>query len=70
MQECECYIKNAPSREPFHTRNDMLIFITLGKENEIRTELTLNDQEKLGIADSLWLKIIHTPGWFPIATEI
>ncbi|WP_178018673.1 NADH-dependent flavin oxidoreductase [uncultured Paenibacillus sp.] len=43
--------------------------ITLGKENEIRTELTLNDQEKLGIAEPLWLKIIHTPGWFPIAEK-
>ena len=44
--------------------------VTLGKENEIRTGLTLNDQEKLGIADSLWLKIINTPGWFPISTKI
>lgn len=43
--------------------------VTLGKENEIRTALNLNDQEKLGIADSLWLKIIHTPGWFPITTK-
>ncbi|OXM87115.1 NADH-dependent flavin oxidoreductase [Paenibacillus rigui] len=43
--------------------------ITLGKENEIRTELTLNDQEKLGIAEPLWLKIVHTPGWFPIADK-
>ncbi|MBB6731534.1 NADH-dependent flavin oxidoreductase [Cohnella zeiphila] len=38
-----------------------------GKENEIRTELTLNDQERLGIADPLWQRIIQTPGWFPIA---
>ncbi|WP_136605539.1 NADH-dependent flavin oxidoreductase [Paenibacillus dokdonensis] len=44
--------------------------ITLGKENEIRTELTLNDREKLGIAESLWLKIIHTPGWFPMAEKV
>ncbi|MCT1401433.1 NADH-dependent flavin oxidoreductase [Paenibacillus sp. p3-SID867] len=44
--------------------------VTLGKENEIRTELTLNDQAKLGIAHSLWLKIINTPGWFPISTKI
>lgn len=43
--------------------------ITLGKENEIRTELTLNDQEKLGIAEPLWIKIINTPGWFPIADK-
>lgn len=44
--------------------------IALGKENEIRTELTLNDQEKLGIAEPLWLKIINTPGWFPIADKV
>lgn len=40
--------------------------INLDKENEIRTELTLNDQDKLGISEPLWLKIINTPGWFPI----
>ncbi|MWV42613.1 NADH-dependent flavin oxidoreductase [Paenibacillus sp. HJL G12] len=44
--------------------------ITLGKENEIRTELTLKDKEHLGIAETLWLKIINTPGWFPIADKV
>lgn len=43
--------------------------ITQGKESEIRTELTLNDQEQLGISDPLWQKIINTPGWFPIANQ-
>jgi len=43
--------------------------VASGKENEIRTELTLNDQEKLGISDPLWNKIVHTPGWFPIADQ-
>ncbi|MBP1976566.1 2,4-dienoyl-CoA reductase-like NADH-dependent reductase (Old Yellow Enzyme family) [Cohnella thailandensis] len=43
--------------------------VASGKENEIRTELSLNDQEKLGISDPLWNKIVHTPGWFPIADQ-
>ncbi len=44
--------------------------ITQGKESEIRTEFTLNDQEKLGISDHLWKKNINVPGWFPIANPI
>ncbi|GIO52411.1 NADH-dependent flavin oxidoreductase [Paenibacillus cineris] len=43
--------------------------VTQGREDEIRTEITLHDQEKLGIADPLWHKIVHTPGWFPIAGQ-
>ncbi|MEC0177661.1 NADH-dependent flavin oxidoreductase [Paenibacillus favisporus] len=43
--------------------------VTQGRENEIRTEITLHDQEKLGIANPLWHKIVHTPGWFPIAKD-
>ncbi|MBJ9988909.1 NADH-dependent flavin oxidoreductase [Paenibacillus sp. S28] len=43
--------------------------VTQGRESEIRTEITLHDQEKLGIADPLWHKIVHTPGWFPIAGQ-
>lgn len=43
--------------------------VTQGREDEIRTEITLDDQEKLGIADPLWHKIVHTPGWFPIAGQ-
>jgi len=38
-----------------------------GQEGEIRTEITLNDRDRLGISDSLWQQIVHTPGWFPIA---
>ncbi|MBB3129073.1 2,4-dienoyl-CoA reductase-like NADH-dependent reductase (Old Yellow Enzyme family) [Paenibacillus rhizosphaerae] len=44
--------------------------VAQGRENEIRTEITLHDQEKLGIADRLWHKIVHTPGWFPIAGHV
>jgi len=40
--------------------------IAQGRESEIRTEITLKDQGKLGISDHLWNKIIGTPGWFPI----
>lgn len=43
--------------------------VTQGREDEIRTEITLHDQEKLGIADPLWHKIVHTPGWFPITGQ-
>ncbi|RED37022.1 NADH-dependent flavin oxidoreductase [Paenibacillus sp. VMFN-D1] len=43
--------------------------VTQGREDEIRTEITLDDQEKLGIADPLWHKIVNTPGWFPIAGQ-
>lgn len=43
--------------------------VTQSRENEIRTEITLDDQEKLGVADPLWHKIVHTPGWFPIAGQ-
>ncbi|WP_145135952.1 NADH-dependent flavin oxidoreductase [Paenibacillus sp. Y412MC10] len=43
--------------------------VTQGREDEIRTEIALHDQEKLGIADPLWHKIVHTPGWFPIAGQ-
>ncbi|OZB96598.1 NADH-dependent flavin oxidoreductase [Paenibacillus sp. XY044] len=44
--------------------------VTQGKENEIRTVITLTDQEKLGISDPLWHKIVQTPGWFPIASQV
>lgn len=44
--------------------------VSQGKEKEICTELTLNDQEKLGISDPLWQKMINTPGWFPIAKQV
>ncbi len=43
--------------------------LTQGKEGEIRTEITLNDRDRLGISDSLWQQIVHTPGWFPIADQ-
>ncbi|NOU94362.1 NADH-dependent flavin oxidoreductase [Paenibacillus sp. LMG 31456] len=37
-----------------------------GRESEIKTTLTKDDQERLVIPDPLWQAIIHTPGWFPV----
>jgi 2,4-dienoyl-CoA reductase-like NADH-dependent reductase (Old Yellow Enzyme family) len=36
-----------------------------GRENEIVTKLSKNDQDRLVIPDPLWQAIINTPGWFP-----
>ena len=43
--------------------------IALGEDTKIRTELSLHDRANLGISEPLWLKIINTPGWFPIADK-
>lgn len=40
--------------------------IVTGKEDEIRTTLHMNDQEKLSIPTPLWQTITNVPGWFPI----
>jgi len=37
-----------------------------GRENEIKTTLSKEDQERLVVPTPLWQAIIHTPGWFPI----
>ncbi len=37
-----------------------------GRESEIATTLSKQDQEKLVIPDYLWGAIINTPGWFPV----
>lgn len=36
------------------------------KEQDIRTELSVEDREKLIVPESLWNVIINTPGWFPV----
>jgi 2,4-dienoyl-CoA reductase-like NADH-dependent reductase (Old Yellow Enzyme family) len=36
-----------------------------GREAEIVTKLSKDDQERLVIPDPLWQAIINTPGWFP-----
>jgi 2,4-dienoyl-CoA reductase-like NADH-dependent reductase (Old Yellow Enzyme family) len=37
-----------------------------GKESEIRTTLTKDDQDRLVVPDPLWQAIMNTPGWFPV----
>ncbi|WP_047154106.1 NADH-dependent flavin oxidoreductase [Aneurinibacillus tyrosinisolvens] len=37
-----------------------------GRESEIRTTLTKDDQERLVVPDPLWQAIMNTPGWFPV----
>jgi 2,4-dienoyl-CoA reductase-like NADH-dependent reductase (Old Yellow Enzyme family) len=37
-----------------------------GREDDIATTLSKNDQEKLVIPDDLWHAAINTPGWFPV----
>jgi 2,4-dienoyl-CoA reductase-like NADH-dependent reductase (Old Yellow Enzyme family) len=41
-----------------------------GRELEIQTELSKNDQARLVIPDPLWQAIINTPGWFPIVEKV
>ena len=37
-----------------------------GRESEIRTTLTKEDQERLVVPTPLWQAVIHMPGWFPV----
>ncbi|WP_416150403.1 NADH-dependent flavin oxidoreductase [Salipaludibacillus sp. HK11] len=37
-----------------------------GREKEIRTELSVDDREKLVVPESLWNAIVNSPGWFPV----
>lgn len=41
--------------------------VETGKETEIRTLLTNDDQKELVIPNELWQAIMNTPGWFPVA---
>jgi 2,4-dienoyl-CoA reductase-like NADH-dependent reductase (Old Yellow Enzyme family) len=40
--------------------------VQAGRESEIKTTVTKNDQEKLVVPDVLWSAIMNTPGWFPV----
>ncbi|GGG03203.1 NADH-dependent flavin oxidoreductase [Paenibacillus abyssi] len=40
--------------------------VAQGRESEIRTTLSKEDQERLVVPDPLWQAIINTPGWFPV----
>ncbi|KPV42215.1 NADH-dependent flavin oxidoreductase [Alicyclobacillus ferrooxydans] len=37
-----------------------------GRESEIATTLSKDDQERLVVPDPLWKAIVNTPGWFPV----
>ncbi|KIL35679.1 NADH-dependent flavin oxidoreductase [Cohnella kolymensis] len=37
-----------------------------GRERDIKTTLSRDDQARLVIPDPLWQAIINTPGWFPV----
>lgn len=37
-----------------------------GRESEIATTLTKDDQQRLVVPDPLWQAIMNTPGWFPV----
>nr|WP_264370899.1 hypothetical protein [Paenibacillus sabinae] len=45
---------------------DWIEKIAQGVEGEIKTTLSVKDQEKLIIPDSLWKFIIDIPDWFPL----
>jgi 2,4-dienoyl-CoA reductase-like NADH-dependent reductase (Old Yellow Enzyme family) len=43
--------------------------IQQGREAEINTSLTRNDQARLVVPDPLWQAIVNTPGWFPVVEQ-
>jgi 2,4-dienoyl-CoA reductase-like NADH-dependent reductase (Old Yellow Enzyme family) len=45
---------------------DWVELVAEGRESEIKTVLSKNDQERLVVPDPLWQAIINTPGWFPV----
>jgi 2,4-dienoyl-CoA reductase-like NADH-dependent reductase (Old Yellow Enzyme family) len=48
---------------------DWLEKIVQGREDEIKTTLSQNDQHRLAIPDPLWGIIMRIPGWFPVERE-
>lgn len=41
-----------------------------GREAEIRTTVSKDDQARLEIPNPLWQAIINTPGWFPVVENV
>ncbi|MMZ55282.1 NADH oxidase [compost metagenome] len=41
-----------------------------GREAEIRTTVSKDDQARLEIPNPLWQAIINTPGWFPVVEKV
>ncbi|WP_138753120.1 NADH-dependent flavin oxidoreductase [Paenibacillus sinopodophylli] len=40
--------------------------VAQGREDEIKTTLSKDDQDRLVVPTPLWQAIVHTPGWFPL----
>lgn len=53
----------------FIVEPDWVEKIQAGKEEEIVTTITKDDQDRLVIPDPLWKMIVHSPGWFPVVQE-
>jgi 2,4-dienoyl-CoA reductase-like NADH-dependent reductase (Old Yellow Enzyme family) len=45
---------------------DWVSLVADGRESEIKTTLTKEDQERLVVPSPLWNAIMHAPGWFPV----
>ncbi|NHN34487.1 NADH-dependent flavin oxidoreductase [Paenibacillus agricola] len=45
---------------------DWVSLVEGGRESDIKTTLTKEDQERLVVPSPLWNAIMHTPGWFPV----
>lgn len=50
----------------FIVEPDWVEKVAEGRESEIKTTLSKDDQDRLVVPTPLWQAIIHTPGWFPI----
>jgi 2,4-dienoyl-CoA reductase-like NADH-dependent reductase (Old Yellow Enzyme family) len=48
---------------------DWLEKIVEGRENDIKTTLSIYDQHRLAIPDPLWSTIMRVPGWFPVEAD-
>ncbi|WP_080837978.1 NADH-dependent flavin oxidoreductase [Cohnella massiliensis] len=45
---------------------DWVAKVEEGREDDIRTTLTKDDQAELVVPDPLWQAIVNSPGWFPV----
>lgn len=49
---------------------DWVKLVAEGREEAIRTTLSVNDQRKLIIPDGMWRLMFSIPGWFPVEEEV
>jgi 2,4-dienoyl-CoA reductase-like NADH-dependent reductase (Old Yellow Enzyme family) len=45
---------------------DWISKVSEGRETDIKTTLSRDDQKRLDVPDPLWKAIMNTPGWFPV----